>query len=128
MEDFFNRDISNFIGTDVSNFRPAVNITEDNKQFVIALAAPGFEKRDFEVKTEGKQLTILGKHEVDTEKTDAKYTRREFQKSAFTRHFTLPDSVNNNELAAVYHNGVLEISLPKKEDQKPSIRTIEIGG
>lgn len=128
IEDFFNGDISNFIGSDSAAFQPAVNISETDQEFLIDVAAPGFEKTDFELKIEGDQLNIRGTHEVSGEKTDRKFTRREFYKGAFLRSFTVPDNVNKNELSAVYENGVLRVRLPKSADAKPMIRTIEIGG
>lgn len=128
IEDFLNRDISNFVGNDSGWFQPAVNVSETDLHFLIELAAPGFNKADFEVKVEGEQLFIKGNHEINTGNSEVKFTRREFSKSTFSRSFTLPKSVNKNEVSAVYINGVLQVTLPKAPEAQPQIRTIEIGG
>ncbi|MEO1259166.1 MAG: Hsp20/alpha crystallin family protein [Bacteroidota bacterium] len=106
---------------------PAVNIVETDDNYRIEVAAPGLTKGDFEVKVDNDLLTIAAKKETKEENTGEKYTRREFSYFEFTRNFHLPETVNANSIAASYDNGVLNITLAKKEEAKPvPAKTIEI--
>lgn len=109
---------------------PAVNIKETDTSYVVELAAPGKRKEDFNIELEDNVLTISTEAKSENEEKDneGKYTRREFSYSSFKRAFTLPDTVNDFEINANYENGVLHITLPKKEEALPRPkRTIEIG-
>ena len=107
---------------------PAVNVKETEDDFQLELAVPGLKKEDFNVKVEEGVLTISAERKSDeTEKTDG-YTRREFRYSNFTRRFTLPESADDNAISAAYTDGILAVTLPKKEEAKPQpARLIEIG-
>jgi HSP20 family protein len=119
VSDFFDTDLLspelfNFEGSMVSNL-PSVNITEGDKNFKIELAAPGFEKKDFKVETDNGMLTISSeKEKEDKEETD-NYRRREFSYSSFRRSFQLPENSIQDKIEAKYENGVLKLTLPKKE-------------
>lgn len=129
VDDFLNRSISDFIGSDVLMSQPAVNIVDKDDAFALSVAAPGFDKQDFSINVEGNLLTISGKHESKTEEGSAeKFTRREFRKESFTRSFKLPQTVNHEAIAAVYNNGILNVTIPKKEEAKPLVKSIEVGG
>lgn len=109
---------------------PAVNIKETETSFVVELAAPGKKKEDFNIELEDNVLTISSEARSEKEEKDneGKYTRREFSYSSFKRAFTLPETVNDYEINASYENGVLHITLPKKEEALPKPkRMIEIG-
>ncbi|MFN3640803.1 MAG: Hsp20/alpha crystallin family protein [Flavobacterium sp.] len=109
---------------------PAVNIKETDTSYVVELAAPGKRKEDFIIELEDSVLTISTetKSEKDEKDNEGRYTRREFSYSSFKRAFTLPDTVNDFEINASYENGVLHITLPKKEEALPRPkRMIEIG-
>jgi HSP20 family protein len=109
---------------------PAVNIKETDTSYVVELAAPGKRKEDFNIELEDNVLTISTEAKSENEEKDnaGKYTRREFSYSSFKRAFTLPDTVNDFEINASYENGVLHITLPKKEEALPRPkRMIEIG-
>lgn len=127
LNDFFNRTIADVVGSDVLINQPAVNIVETNQAFTLELAAPGFEKSDFVLKVEDDYLTISAKREAKTENQNERYTRREFRFDAFERSFKLPETVNQEAIGAVYENGVLVVTLPKKEEAKPAVKTIQIG-
>ena len=108
---------------------PAVNMKEDDTHFEIELAAPGKIKADFSIEIDHQVLTISSENKSETEEKDAKgnYTRREFSYSSFRRSFTLPESVNSESIKAVYENGILNVTLPKKEEALPKPkRLIEI--
>lgn len=96
---------------------PAVNIKETNENFYVELAVPGKNKEDFNIEVDNDVLTIASENKEEHEKKDDKgrYTRREFSYSAFKRAFTLPDTVNTGAIDATYKDGVLSVSLPKKE-------------
>ncbi len=97
---------------------PAVNITEEDDAFQLSVAVPGMKKSDFEIDVEGNQLTIsCSKEETQTEK-EAKYTRKEYSYHSFERVFTLPNEINKDKIDATYENGVLKLTLPKKEEAR----------
>lgn len=109
---------SNFSSTNTS--LPAVNVKETNDEFFIEVAAPGMNKNDFKVHFNNNVLTISSekKNEKD-EKTD-NYTRREFSYKSFQRAFTISENaVNGEKISAKYNNGILVITLPKREEIKP---------
>lgn len=96
---------------------PKVNIQETDDAFNIEVAAPGFNKKDFNVELENGLLTIEVSKE---EKKEAKnYSHFEFNYGSFKRSFTLPkDKVKESKISAKYENGILNIQLPKKEEAK----------
>lgn len=97
---------------------PAVNITENKDEFMVSLAIPGMKKEDFNIDIEGNMLTISSEKEESKEEKEEKYTRKEFNYSSFSRSFSLPDEVNMDKIDARYVDGVLKLSLPKKEEAK----------
>jgi len=107
---------------------PPVNIKETEQLFTIALVAPGLKKEDFSIEVDNGLLTISYKAEAEkTETQDGKYTRKEFTQNSFKRAFTLPENVNEADINAAYQDGILNITLPKKEEaDKPAKRVIEI--
>jgi len=106
----------NRIGTSV----PAVNIKETEDSFSVEVAAPGKSKEDFNIELDNDILKISSedRKENETKEDKGKFTRKEFSYNTFKRVFSLPDSVDNTKISASYNNGVLEISLPKKEEAK----------
>jgi len=106
---------------------PAVNITEDKDQYLVSLAAPGLKKEDFNIDVDGNMLTISSEKEHKKEETEKKFTRKEYSYSSFSRSFTLPEEINKEKIEAKYENGVLEITLPRKEEaKKPLAKSIAI--
>lgn len=97
---------------------PAVNITDEKAEYKVALAVPGMKKDDFNIDIEGNLLTISCEKEVSKEEKEKKFTRKEYSFSSFSRTFTLPEEVNKEKIEAHYENGVLSLSLPKKEETK----------
>jgi HSP20 family protein len=94
---------------------PSVNITEDEKNFKFELAAPGLEKKDFKVETDNGTLTISSEKEKESKEEKENYCRREFSYSSFSRSFQLPENSLPEKIDAKYENGVLKLTLPKKE-------------
>lgn len=122
-ERFLNNDLTdwnltNFSGTNTS--LPAVNVKETNDEFVIELAAPGMEKKDFKINFKNNVITISSEREDKKEEKKDNYTRREFSYQSFQRAFTVPENaILSDKIEATYNNGILEIKLPKREEVKP---------
>ena len=108
------------------NSLPAVNISESGEEYDIELAAPGLKKEDFKVSVERDMLTISTGQYSENNTSEKTYNRREFSYSAFTRAFTLPESADVDRIQASYTDGVLKLTLPKKEEAKAVSRKIEI--
>jgi HSP20 family protein len=116
----------NIFDWDTSNFSnsgttlPAVNIKETPENFEVEMAAPGMDKKDFQVELEGNILTITAeKNNQFEEKEGEKYSRKEFSYQSFQRKFTLPkDVVNADKIQAKYENGMLHLQIPKLEEAK----------
>lgn len=100
---------------------PAVNITEDKDFYKICVAAPGLEKKDFNIDVEGNMLTVSSEKEEKKEEKNERITRSEYNYSSFSRSFTLPDTVMTEKIEAVYEGGELKVMLPKKEEAKKAI-------
>ena len=111
---FLNQDWSH-IHRDV----PAVNILEVDDRFTIELAAPGKKKEDFTIELEDGLLTISSEVESKSTETGTSYTRKEFGLSSFRRSFNIPDTVLSDKIHAHYKDGILTVSLPKKEEALP---------
>ena len=98
---------------------PAVNISEDDNGFTIEVAAPGLEKKNFKIDLDNDLLTIASVMEDKNEEMNGNYTRREFRYNNFSRSFNLPETVDAEKISASHKNGILSISIPKKEEAKP---------
>lgn len=101
------------------NKLPPVNISESKEDFKVDVAAPGFLKDDFKVKIENNLLSIEASRVEDKNEKNENFSRREFIQSSFVRSFQLPENkISEDQIAASYENGVLSLSLPKKEEAK----------
>jgi len=130
-DDFFNRELFNWGNNNFSASHttlPSVNIKELEKAFEVEVAAPGMKKEDFSITLDGNMLTISSSKEDQQEEKDGKYTRREFSYQSFQRSFELSkDVVDDENIQARYENGVLRLTIPKKESAlAQSPRLIEI--
>jgi HSP20 family protein len=131
-DDFFGRELFNWGNNNYSSTSttvPAVNIRETNDNFEVEMAAPGMQKGDFQIQLDGSTLTISSQRQHQDESSQNGYSRKEFSYQSFQRTFVLPkDVVNEDAIAARYENGVLHLTIPKREEvkQKPP-RLIEIG-
>jgi len=129
MDTLFNTTLADVIGNDYAVSHPSVNIVENENNFQMELAAPGLEKSDFNIEIVNDNLVISVEKKSEKEETEkGKFTRREFNYSAFKRSFFLDEKINREGISATYENGVLRITLPKKDEtwKKPSAKTIEI--
>ena len=128
MNELFNELPMNFgksIREDVLHFPPA-NIIEKTDFYQIELAAPGMEKTDFNVKLDGKILTISTEKKEETKTENEKMIRKEFSYKSFKRSFTLDEKINAANITARYENGILKLELPKKEEVKNGAKEITI--
>jgi len=128
---FFNNELegwnrNNF--SDTNTTLPSVNIKENVDAFKVEVAAPGFEKSDFNIELNNDVLTISSEKQINNEvKEDERVTKKEFSYQSFSRSFTLPELVEDDKITAQYEKGILSITIPKKEEAKPKpIKQIEI--
>jgi len=128
-DDFFTRDLFNWpssssTGTSI----PKVNIYETNDEFHVEMAAPGMAKEDFKIELDNNMLTISSQREDDKIEHDKRnYQRREYSYESFVRSFHLPDSAEVEKINAKYHDGILIMVIPKKEEAKRKpIKSIKI--
>jgi HSP20 family protein len=105
---------------------PAVNISENEQNYHVKVAAPGLKKEDFKISLEDEMLTISTSNKEEHSEKDERFTRREFSFSSFSRSFNLPDNINKDAIQASYENGIMNIVIPKKEPAKPKSREISI--
>lgn len=130
-DDFFGKDIFDVNPKNVIKTSPAVNVKENDKEYLLEVAAPGLQKENFVIEVNDGLLSISA--ETKTEKTESdensKFTRKEFSFSSFKRTFSLDEeSVDAENIVAKYENGILNISIPKKvkiEEEKKA-KTISV--
>ncbi len=123
MFDWTNRNFS-----ETNTTLPSVNVKEDAEMFTVEVAAPGFEKNDFKIELNLNRLSISTEVKVENETKEGEvFTKREFSYQSFCRSFTLPQIADGEKISANYVNGILVVSIPKKEEAKPKpARMIEI--
>ncbi|MCB9314010.1 MAG: Hsp20/alpha crystallin family protein [Lewinellaceae bacterium] len=107
--------------------QPAVNVKETDDAYMIEVAAPGLDRKDFQITCEDGMLMISAEQRKEEEKKETDYMRREFNYSRFERRFNLPDDVMPDKVDARYENGVLMINMPRKAMKiKKETRMIEV--
>lgn len=106
-----------------TQFVPNVNIVESDDELKMQFETPGMDKADFKISVRDNLLTVSG--ERTFEHQDA--VRAEIRHGSFSRSFTLPDTVEASEIAADYQNGILTLSLPKREEAKPKEIEVKLG-
>ncbi|MCX7728654.1 MAG: Hsp20/alpha crystallin family protein [Bacteroidia bacterium] len=115
--------LSRYIGSTI----PSANIKETETDFQIEVGIPGVKKEDLKIDVEDDVLTISSEQREEKSEEKDNYTRREFNYSAFSRSFTLPDIVDADKISAEYKDGILNIVIPKKESViKKAQKRIEI--
>jgi len=107
---------------------PKVNIKESEDGYTLEMAVPGFKKSDFVIDLENESLSVSVEIKNEKEQSKDNYTRKEFAYASFKRTFLLPDTVQEDKIEAVYTDGILSLSIPKREEAKPKpARKITIG-
>ena len=122
-EPFFGR--FNFLDDQLPSgtWAPAVDVAEEKDKLLVKIEVPGIEEKDLKIHFEDGILTVTGERQFER-KDERNYHRIERAYGTFTRTFSLPRSVDANQITASYRNGILEIEIPKKEEAKP--KQIEI--
>jgi len=105
---------------------PAVDIYETDNELVLKADLPDVEQKDIDVRIENQTLTIAGERKFESEESAKGYHRIERSYGAFTRSFAVPNAFDTDKIAAGYKNGVLSVTLPKKEAAKPRQVKIEV--
>ena len=102
-----------------ANFAPRVDIYEDEHNITLKIEVPGVDEKDIDVSIVNNTLTVGGERKFEKEEKEENFQRVERQYGSFTRSFTLPNSVDPEQVSAHYNKGVLKISLAKKAEAKP---------
>lgn len=105
---------------------PAVDIIEKDNAVVLKTELPGMDLKDIDIHVEANTLQIKGTRALERDEQKEKYRRTERVYGSFKRNFTIPDSVDANQIGATYEKGVLNITLPKKQEEKPKKIKVEI--
>jgi len=105
---------------------PAVNIAETQEAYKIELAAPGLQKSDFKINVDKNLITISVEKQEESEVEEKLYSKREFSYTSFTRSFSLPETVDYNNIDAKYADGVLTVTVGKKEEAIIAKRLIDV--
>jgi HSP20 family protein len=119
IDEFFGRDLMDSIFSERTGVStPAINVIENTDDFRIEVAAPGLDKKDFKIDLDNNVLTISSEKELKNEEKEGRFMRREFSYSSFTRSFSLPEAVDAEKIKASHKDGILRISIPKREEAK----------
>jgi len=126
-QDFFNEDFFPTFNRTATSL-PAVNIREDEKAFYLELAVPGMDKKDLHIEVKDDILTISSEHKEEKQQDQDGYKRKEFSYSSFCRSFYLPEDVNGENIGASYKDGILNVEIPKLDEnkKKEKIREVKI--
>jgi HSP20 family protein len=94
---------------------PSVDFSENEKEYIVRLEAPGIPKEDLEVNVEGQTLTVSGRRDFEKEEKTEEYFWRERQAGKFIRAIQLPTAVDKAKVEATHHDGIMTVRLPKAE-------------
>jgi HSP20 family protein len=110
-----------------TSFIPAVDIYEDEHNIILTAELPGVEEKDLEVRVDNGVLTINGERKMEHEEKQQNFHRVERSYGRFSRSFTLPPAVDTENVKANFDNGVLKLTLAKREEAKPKQIPIQSG-
>jgi HSP20 family protein len=116
-EDAFGRSQSD--ESALTTWAPAVDIYETENELVLRADLPGLTDKDIDVRVENNMLTLRGERKFEKKVSEDDYLRVERSFGAFSRSFSLPNTVNTDAILAEYTNGVLNVRMPKREESKP---------
>jgi HSP20 family protein len=111
-----------------ANFAPPVDVYEDEHGVTLKIEVPGINEKDIDVSIENNTLTVRGERTVEKDEKEENFQRVERQYGSFTRSFTLPNSVDLDQVSANYNQGVLKIRLAKKAEAKPKQIKVNVDG
>jgi HSP20 family protein len=111
--------------TALANWTPAVDIYETENELVVKADLPDVNEKDIDIRVENNTLTITGERKFEQKVNKDNYLRVERAYGTFSRSFSLPNTVNTEAIQADYHNGLLTVHMPKREESKP--KQIKVG-
>lgn len=122
-DNFFNE---SFMSDRLVTRVPAVNITESTESYSVELAAPGLKKSDFQINVDKDLITVSVEKAEETKEEDRVFSKKEYSYTSFTRSFSLPETVDYNNIDASYEDGILRLNIGKKEEAIVAKRVIEV--
>jgi HSP20 family protein len=128
LEDFFSNGINKVFGEEAlaGTAHAPVNIQETDKNYELHLVAPGLKKEEFKINVDRNILTISFDHKEEETEETAKWLRNEYKMKSFKRSFTLNEKIDTSGITAKYTDGILNVSLPKKEQTEVSAQEISV--
>jgi HSP20 family protein len=108
------------------SFVPPVDVYEDEQGIALKMEVPGVEEKDIDIRLENNLLTVHGERKLESETKEENYHRIERRYGTFTRSFTLPNTVNQEEVKASYAKGVLSIHLGKRAEARPKQIKVDV--
>ena len=109
-----------------SNFAPPVDVYEDEHNITLKIEVPGIDEKDINVSIENNTLTVRGERRFEKDEKEENFHRVERMYGSFTRSFTLPNTVDAEQVSAHYEKGVLKIRLAKKAEAKPKLIKVNV--
>jgi HSP20 family protein len=108
-------------------FVPPVDVYEDEQSIQLKLEVPGIAEKDLDIRVENNTLTVSGERKLEKEEKEENFHRVERRYGSFTRSFSLPTTVNTEDIKADYEQGVLKVRLAKRQEAKPKQIKVNIG-
>jgi HSP20 family protein len=115
-------------GLNTASFVPPVDIYETEQNIVLKLEVPGVDQKDLDIRIENQTITIRGERKFEKEVKEENFHRVERRYGSFQRSFSLPNTVNPEQVTADYDNGVLKVTLAKRAEAKPKQIKVNVGG
>jgi HSP20 family protein len=109
-----------------SNFAPPVDVYEDEHNVTLKIEVPGIDEKDINVSIENNTLTVRGERRFEKDEKEENFQRIERMFGSFTRSFTLPNTVDPEQVTAHYEKGVLKIRLSKRAEAKPKLIKVNV--
>jgi HSP20 family protein len=113
--------------SNLTTWAPAVDINESEHELVVKADLPGIDLQDLDIRVENNVLTIRGERKFENKVDQDNYLRVERTYGAFSRSFSLANTVNPEGIKADYQNGVLTLVIPKREEAKPKQIKVNVG-
>jgi HSP20 family protein len=124
MDEMLNHDFTTEKSQVDKPFAPAINVRELEDKFLLEMIIPGFKKDEVTIEVDKDLLTVSSKVEAEADLKKQHFSRKEFTKRSFKRTFNIPETVNQDGIEAGYENGILTISLLKKEEALPQPKRV----
>lgn len=115
-------------GLTTTSFVPPVDIYETEHNIVLKVEVPGIEQKDLDIRIENNTITIRGERKFEKEVKEENFHRVERRYGSFQRSFSLPNTVNTENVTADYENGLLKVTLAKRAEAKPKQIKVNVGG